>query len=36
MTSRHDGKEFDVMLPDDVQPGERVKVTLEKEAFQAR
>jgi len=29
---RHDGKEYEVVLPDDVEPGERVKVTLEKEA----
>eukprot|EP00435_Cladocopium_sp_Y103_P035212 s2849_g9.t1 len=27
----HDGKEYEVVLPEDVQPGERVKVSLEKE-----
>lgn len=28
---QHDGKEYEVVLPDDVKAGERVKVTLEKE-----
>ena len=33
--ARRDGKEYEVVLPDDVQPGERVKVTLEKEVLLA-
>ena len=36
MFPRHDGKEYEVVLPDDVEPGERVKVTLEKEVPSSR
>jgi hypothetical protein len=34
--TRHDGKDYEVVLPDDVEPGERVKVTLEKEVPSSR